>query len=184
MKLCMTISARHKTKSPEASVALSGRILAVDYGRRRLGLALSDDSGLLARPLETLEPGNRAERLRLIREAVRQHRPARIVVGLPLRLDGTRGEMAEEAARFARRIEKETGLPVELADERLSSWQAEEIAAGKPRSRRADRTGRSSSRRAWAAGAPKDHLAAAVFLQDFLDRRRAAQKAAPGSAGN
>lgn len=167
----MTLTARHTTKLAEASVASSGRILAVDYGRRRLGLAISDESGLLARPLETREATSRAVRIRLIREAIRRHRPARIVVGLPLRLDGTHGEMAEEAARFARRIEKETGLPVEMADERLTSWQAEEIAAGQPRTRRA---GRSLSPSARAAGAPKDHFAAAIFLQEYLDRRRAA----------
>jgi putative Holliday junction resolvase len=169
----MTIPARHNRDFPEESGAPWGRVLAVDYGRRRLGLAISDESGLLARPLGTLEATNRAGRLRLVRQAVRQHRPARIVVGLPLRLDGTRGEMAEEAARFARRIEKETGVPVELADERLSSWQAEALAAGRPRARGAPRSAR-------AAGGPMDHLAAAVFLQDYLDRRRTARSAAPG----
>lgn len=167
-------------KAPTGAGTAAGRVLAVDYGRRRLGLAISDESGLLARPLETLVATNRAGRFRLVREAVRRHRPARIVVGLPLRLDGTRGEMAEEASRFARRIEKETGLPVELADERLSSWEAGAIAARKPRTRRAGRSGRDSSRRARAASAPSDHLAAAVFLQDYLDRRRTARSESAG----
>lgn len=154
----------------QSASALNGRVLAVDYGRRRLGLAVSDESGLLARPLVTLQPRHRAERMRLLREAVRRHRPVRIVVGLPLRLDGTRGEMAEEVARFARRVEIELGLPVELVDERLSSWQAAELAAARGRGKRSGRARR----------APADHLAAAVFLQEYLDRVRAP---APGTAG-
>jgi putative holliday junction resolvase len=155
-----------RRKGPATAAAAAGRVLGIDYGRRRLGLAISDESGMLARPLETLTPRNRADRMRLVREAVRRHRPARIVVGLPLRLDGTRGEMAEEAARFARRIEKEVGLPVELADERLSSWQAGQLAAERPRSAR---TGRRRM-------VPADHQAAAVFLQDYLNRRRQAAR--------
>ena len=65
--------------------------------------------------------------MRRLRELVRDHAVNLILVGLPLRLDGTRGEMADEAARFAQRIGKQIGVPVELVDERLSSWEAERI---------------------------------------------------------
>src|SRR5580704_15521103 len=82
-----------------------GRILALDYGRSRIGLALAD-----------------AER-----ELVREHDVKQIVVGLPLRLDGTRGDMAHEAARFGQRVHKQFGLPVEMVDERLTSWEAERL---------------------------------------------------------
>lgn len=138
----------------------SGRILAVDYGRRRIGLAVSDALGLVARPLATLERTNRRDDLRRLREIIRQHDIRRIVVGYPLHLDGTAGEMASEAARFAARIEKQLGVPVELVDERLSSWEAEQmLAAGRaaPRKRAAER----------------DQVAAAVILRDYLEGKRA-----------
>ncbi len=145
--------------SPSAVARPVGRVLAIDYGRRRLGLALSDPAGLTARPLATLERTNRRNDLRRLREIVRQHDVRRIVVGHPLHLDGTAGEMAAEAARFAVRIEKQLGLPVELVDERLSSWEAEQVLAASkiaPRNR----------------ATKLDQVAAAVILRDFLARER------------
>ncbi len=140
---------------------MAGRVLAIDYGRRRIGLALSDPLGLTAQPLATLERTNRRNDLRRLGEIVRQHGVRRIVVGHPLNLNGTAGEMAAEAGQFAARIEKQLRLPVELADERLSSWEAEQMLA-------AERTV-SGKRR----GGGVDHLAAAVILRDYLERQRA-----------
>src|SRR5580700_3516413 len=102
-------------------------ILAVDYGRVRIGLALADSQTRMAQPLSTMERVNRNEDMRRLRELVREHGVKQIVVGLPLRLDGTRGEMAEEAARFGQRVHKQFGLPVEMVDERLTSWEAERM---------------------------------------------------------
>ena len=99
-------------------------ILAVDYGRARIGLALADTETRMARPLSTMDRVNRNEDTRRLRELVREHGVKQIVVGLPLRLDGTRGEMAEEAERFAQRMRKQIGVPVEMVDERLTSWEA------------------------------------------------------------
>ena len=65
--------------------------------------------------------------MRRLREFVREHNVKQIVVGLPLRLDGTHGEMAEETTGFANRLRKQIGVPVELVDERLTSWEAERI---------------------------------------------------------
>ncbi len=147
----------HASSSPLN--ASTGRILAIDYGRRRLGLAVSDALGLVAQPLAMLERTNRRNDLRWLREIVRRHEIRRIVVGHPLHLDGTAGEMAAETVRFAARIEKQLGLPVELVDERLSSWEAEQMLAGKkaaPRKRAAE----------------LDQLAAAVILRDYLERER------------
>ena len=137
-----------------------GRILAVDYGHRRIGLALSDEMRMTAQPLATLVRTNRRDDLRRLRELARKHGVARILVGHPVHLDGTQSEMAEEAARFAARIEKELGLPVELADERLSSWEAEQVlaAAGKKRRR------------------SLDDVAAAVILRDHLARAQEGMK--------
>jgi putative holliday junction resolvase len=103
------------------------RILALDYGRARIGMALADEQARLARPLGTLERINRNEDMRRLRELTNEHGVKHIIVGLPLHMDGSRGEMAEEAARFAERIRKQIGLPVEMVDERLTSWEAERI---------------------------------------------------------
>lgn len=138
----------------------AGRVLAIDYGRRRIGLAVSDALGLFARPLATLQRTNRRDVLWRLRQIVRQHEIRRIVVGHPLHLDGTPGEMAVEAARFAARIEKQLGLPVELVDERLSSWEADQMLAA----------GRAATRQRTAE---LDQVAAAVILRDYLERKSA-----------
>lgn len=131
-------------------------ILAVDYGRKRIGLALCDELGLTARPLAIVERTNRKNTLRLLREISRKHKVGLIVVGYPLHLTGEAGEMAEEASRFAVRLNKELGVRVELLDERLTSWQAREtISATGSRARRSE---------------PFDDVAAAVLLQEYLGR--------------
>ena len=134
------------------------RILAVDYGRKRLGLAISDEMRITARPLAVLTRTNRAADLRRVREICREHGVALIVVGHPLHLTGEAGEMASEAARFANRLQRELGVPVELLDERLTSWEAQQ-AASAPASRR--------------KGESKDDIAAAIFLREYLDGSRA-----------
>src|SRR5690348_18460784 len=92
-----------------------------------MGLALGSPETGIAQPLTTLERINRNEDMRRLRELVREYGIKQVVVGLPLRLDGTRGEMAEEAERFANRLRKQIGVPVEMVDERLSSWEAERL---------------------------------------------------------
>src|SRR5437879_12903280 len=105
-------------------------ILAVDYGRARIGLAIADAETRMAQPLSTMERINRNEDMRRLRELVRAQGVKQIVVGLPLRLDGTRGEMAEEAERFAQRVRKQIGVPVEMVAERLTSWASGGLRAG------------------------------------------------------
>src|ERR1035437_1527849 len=90
-----------------------GVILAIDYGKKRLGLALSDEFGVTSRPFATWTRINRRRDLSRLRELVRQQGIRRIVVGLPLHLDGRPSEMSEEAKKFAMRVEKSLGLPVE-----------------------------------------------------------------------
>src|SRR5437879_11119917 len=92
-----------------------------------MGLAIADADTRLARPLGTLKRINRNEDMRRLRELARDHGVKQIIVGLPLRLDGTRGEMAEEATRFAARAAKQIGVRVEMVDERLTSWEAERL---------------------------------------------------------
>jgi putative holliday junction resolvase len=140
--------------------SLSGlrRILAIDYGRRKFGLALSDELGLTAQPLETLVRINRQADFRRLRQICRDHSVARIIVGHPLRLSGEPGEIAAETARFAAKLGKETGIETELVDERLTSWEAHRIMAETPSSRR-------------HRGKPLDDIAAAILLRDYLERK-------------
>src|SRR6202035_176375 len=104
----------------------TGVILAIDYGRKRLGLALSDELCVTSRPFAIWTRINRRRDLRRLRDLVRQHAVRRIVIGLPLHLDGTPSDMSLETKGFASRVEKALGIPVELMDERLSSWEASE----------------------------------------------------------
>jgi putative Holliday junction resolvase len=144
------------------------RVLAIDYGRRRLGLAVSDVLRLLARPLTTLTRTNRRQDLDRLGTVVREHGVAQIVVGLPLGLDGTPGEMAKEARAFATRLEKALRLPVEMVDERLTSWEAEQDVAERTPARRKGE--RRAKRRP-----DTDSRAAALILEEYL-RRESAKK--------
>jgi putative holliday junction resolvase len=139
---------------------LTKRILAIDYGRKRIGLALSDELGITAHPLQTLLHKNRRDDLRRLRDICRTHGVARILVGHPVHSTGEAGEMANEAARFAARLRKELGMEVELADERLTSWEAENTMAefGSSRQRK---------------NASVDAVAAAILLREYLDKKRA-----------
>ncbi|HUJ31835.1 MAG TPA: Holliday junction resolvase RuvX [Candidatus Acidoferrum sp.] len=135
------------------------RILAIDYGRKRIGLALSDELRLIAQPLATLQRSNRRNDMDRIRQICESHSVARIIVGHPLHMSGEAGEMAAEAARFAARLEKQTGLKTELVDERLTSWEAGRTMAEVKSSARRKR-------------GPRDEVAAAVLLRDYLERNR------------
>ena len=152
----------------------AGRILALDYGRARIGMAIADPETALPHPLGTLDRINRNEDMRRLRELIREHGVKQIVVGLPLRLDGTRGDMAEEAARFGQRVRKQFGLPVEMVDERLTSWEAERMLeeqegrtihapAGKKHKKEKERLG-------------VDAMAAALILKEYLDRRHSLEQ--------
>jgi putative holliday junction resolvase len=170
------------------------RILGIDYGRARIGLAIADAITALARPLETLGRINRNEDMRRLREVVRNHGVKQIVVGLPLRLDGTRGEMAEEASRFAVRVRKQLGVPVEMVDERLTSWEAERLleeqagrvlqitprGAGGNARKRAHPNSADSGHRKRRQAQPRssvDAIAAAVILKEYLERQVAKESA-------
>src|SRR5207253_9041133 len=126
----------------------------------------------MAQPLSTMERINRNEDMRRLRELVDKHGVKQIVVGQPLRLDGTRGSMAEEAERFAQRVQKQIGVPVDMVDERLTSWEAERLLE-EVQGRFIHQEKLTGSRK------PKntqpeisvDAVAAAVILKEYLDRR-------------
>jgi putative holliday junction resolvase len=155
----MATNGRASSGEASAAEAKARRILAVDYGRKRIGLALSDELGLTARPLGTISRVNRRRDMSRLREACRTHGVTHIIVGHPLHMTGEVSEMSEEAERFAVRLERETGIGVELVDERLTSWEAQQTVAQT----------RSSARR---KAQPIDDVAAAILLRDYLEKTR------------
>ncbi|TMQ65381.1 MAG: Holliday junction resolvase RuvX [Candidatus Eisenbacteria bacterium] len=140
------------------------RVLGVDFGLRQLGLALSDSDGSLATPLRSLRLSTVRDAPAAVAAVALEVEAAAVVVGVPLGLEGeeSRPEV-RRVERFAKALRKESGLPVHLIDESLSSREAEE------RSGRGDRGAR--ARRA-ASGDAVHAAAAAVILQRWLDRPR------------
>lgn len=104
---------------------LKGRLLALDLGRSRVGVAVSDELGLTARELPFIRRSNWKELLREISKITETFDAQAVVIGLPLRLDGTEGDAAVEARRIARNLERSLGLAVYMQDERLTSKAAE-----------------------------------------------------------
>jgi putative Holliday junction resolvase len=101
------------------------KVLALDYGSARTGVAVSDPTGALARPLCIVERAASEAGLERLRELIRAESPERVVVGLPLTLRGERGEQARETERFAEVLRATAGVPVELFDERFTTDLAE-----------------------------------------------------------
>jgi putative Holliday junction resolvase len=144
-----------------------------------MGLALADSEARIAEPYATLERVNRNEDMRRLREFARDHHVKQIVVGLPLRLDGTPGAMAEETTRFAERVRKQIGLPVELLDERLTSWEAERILEeelGRRITHPETLEGRKKSTRTSDGKYTVDAVAAMVILREYLARTSIAKE--------
>jgi putative Holliday junction resolvase len=161
----------------EGATAMKVHVLGVDYGRTRIGLAIANSESRMAQPLSTMERVNRNEDMRRLRELVREHGVKQIVVGLPLRLDGSRGEMAEEVERFAQRLRKQIGVPVEMVDERLTSWEAERLLEEvQGRFIHDEKPGGSRKSRKVQAKMTVDAVAAAVILKEYLERRDRKQK--------
>jgi putative Holliday junction resolvase len=145
---------------PPAAGAAPGCTLALDFGDRRIGMALSDVLGLTARPLMTLTRTTWERDLRAIGDVIREHEVCRIVVGLPLDMDGRRGTRARLTEAFMEKLKGATRLPVIPWDERLTTVQAERILLEGDVSR---------ARRRQVI----DQVAAVIFLQAYLDSRRA-----------
>jgi len=141
----------------------SGRTVAVDFGSRRVGLAISDRSRTLARPLETIAVAGAVDAVdrvarRIAELAAEEDGVATIVVGLPSRLDGTASDATAAVSAFIERLRARVGIPIVTEDERLSSHEAESrLAENEPDWRRRKQR--------------LDAAAAAVFLQDYLDRQ-------------
>jgi len=125
------------------------RVVALDYGSARTGVAVSDATGLLARPVEVVERASTRAGLDRLATLVSTLEAERVVVGLPLTLRGERGEQARETERFVEALRERLDVPVETFDERFTTTLAQQTPSG----------------------APEDALAAAHLLQGWLDRR-------------
>lgn len=134
------------------------RILAIDPGTVRLGLALSDPSGKIAQPLSVLARRSEAEDLKALAELVERYEVGLVVIGLPRLMDGRIDAAAQEAQTFGAHVAQATGRPVAYWDERLTSVAAERflIEQGKRRSKRRQEI---------------DRVAATLLLQGYLDYR-------------
>jgi putative Holliday junction resolvase len=135
------------------------RILAVDYGRRRIGLAVSDELGVTAQGLPTVEATGVGRAVAAVSEVASKLGVGEVVVGLPLNMDGTRGEMAHAAQAFAEALGEATGLPVQCRDERLTT-------------RSAHRTMQEVGRKARGRLGEVDRIAATLLLEGHLEERR------------
>ncbi|MBI1949823.1 MAG: Holliday junction resolvase RuvX [Acidobacteria bacterium] len=147
-----------RREARDGSAGCAGRTLAFDCGDRRIGIALSDPMGIVARPLMTLTRTTWPRDLERIHAIIREHEVRRIVVGLPLDMDGSRGVRARMTESFIERIQGATGLPVIPWDERLTTVQAERILISGDVRR---------ARRRHVV----DQVAAVIVLQAYLDSR-------------
>ncbi len=132
------------------------RVLGLDPGSRRIGVALSDELGVIAQPVATIEVAGNKKTMEALEAALGETRPELVVVGLPLRLDGSEGGAARKARQLAALVKDRLGLPVELWDERMTSVQA-------------DRLLRDAGLDARARRGTTDRVAAAIMLQSYLD---------------
>lgn len=135
----------------------AGKILSVDFGDVRTGLAISDPSRLLASGLGYISPGGIEKTADAVAEAAAQNKASAIVVGLPVNMDGSHGGRAQRCEKFARMLKERTSLPVAVFDERMTTMTA---------SRYLDETGTRGKKRKQVI----DTLSAQIILQNCLDR--------------
>lgn len=145
------------------------RILALDPGTKRVGVALSDELGWTAQPLETFERKSLAADLAHIKELVHRHEVREIVIGMPVRMDGRVGPAAQAVQQFLDAVQAAVGIPVTPWDERLTTKAAEQMLIEADVSRK---------KRKGAV----DRVAAALLLKSYLDHLSSLQPAADAAA--
>jgi putative Holliday junction resolvase len=138
---------------------LNGRVLALDLGKRRIGLALSDELGITAQGLQTLERSNIREDLAKLAALASEKNVSLILMGNPLHMSGDESRQTQYTREFAARLQAVTGLPIEFRDERLTTVEAERVLR---------QSGISIQKRAKAV----DRLAAVILLESYLDSLR------------
>lgn len=156
---------------PATQNTVVGRVLGLDVGSRRIGIAVSDPLGITAQGLETLQRKNKKHDLEWLRGVIAEYDVKEIVIGLPLRMSGVEGTQAGKMQAFAEELRRRFRLPVHLWDERLSSAEANRLLR---------ETDLSIQKRGQAV----DRMAAILILQGWMENRRASasedRNSAPG----
>ena len=134
------------------------RILGIDLGEKRIGVSISDELGITAQGLPTINSINEIEDLNHIREIIDKYGVTKIILGLPKNMNGSLGKQAQKAMSFAEKLKSSFQLSVELEDERLSTSKAEKFLI---------ETNQSRKKRKKVI----DKMSAVIILQSFLDRR-------------
>jgi putative holliday junction resolvase len=141
------------------------RYLCLDPGRKRIGVAVSDETGLIASPVGVIQVGerNRAQVLQQVLRYIEQEEAGKLIIGLPLHMNGDEGIEAARAREFARQLSRLTKIPIDFMDERLTSVEADRLMqeAGIKRDKRKARI---------------DARAAAIILQTYLDAERSERR--------
>jgi len=135
------------------------RILGIDMGEKRIGLAVSDPLGITAQGLKTIKVNGSEEARKKLIEVINEKKAEKLIFGLPKNMNGTLGPQAEKVQEFAKKIENITKLPIEYEDERLSTVSAEQVLLMADQSR---------AKRKKAI----DRLSAVIILQSYLDKTR------------
>jgi len=155
-KMPVSVPIQPETQNPKPATPDMGTVLAFDFGLKRIGVAVGESALRHSEPLLTIAAVSNEERFAAIGRLITEWKPVLLVVGLPLHLDGSEHEMTARCRRFANQLHGRYGLPVELADERLSSASADEQLreAGHDWKRRKEQV---------------DALAAQIILQSYFD---------------
>jgi putative Holliday junction resolvase len=148
------------------SISGRGRILGLDAGDRRIGVAISDPDRHFALPLRTVERDRGGTEFAALERLIREEEVTEVVVGLPLSLSGEQGAQAQSATEFADTLRARIAMPVHMYDERLSTQEAIRRVSDEPRGR-GNRRERSKPQ-----AADTDAIAASIILQAYLDRLR------------
>ncbi|HJQ71696.1 MAG TPA: Holliday junction resolvase RuvX [Blastocatellia bacterium] len=133
------------------------RVLAIDFGAKRIGTAISDALGITVRPVETIRRSTVERDIARLKALVEELEAEAVVFGLPLRMDGAEGEAAAAAMKFAERLRSRISVPLFTQDERLTSYEAEQIMIERGYGRQQRR-------------ARSDEFAAMIILQDYLSK--------------
>ena len=155
------VSSEPETPAPDTpgeTIALSGRVLALDVGSKRIGVAVSDPLGITAQGLETIQRQSKRRDFETLRKLVADYQVREIVVGLPLRLSGAEGTQSEKMRRFADELRTQLGIPVHLWDERWTSTQANRLL-------------REAELSIEKRGRAVDRMAAVLILQSWMEAR-------------
>ncbi len=140
-------------------ISLEGRVISFDLGSKRVGVAISDPLGISANPLGFIKGENEENLYLEIKKLIEKYSPVSIVVGVPVNMNGTYGDMAEKSLSFGRKLEEIHSIPVTFIDERLTSMEAENILLKADVSRK---------KRKKAI----DGMAASLILQKYLEMQR------------